>query len=163
VAKAMIRRSLEGFIVVVALAVTVPALASAADCICMTTNIKPNLITLTNVGTGGKGSSGTKTLTVTIHAADAPGATCDTGESSDPVSANLRLVDDDGDVLLDSAKTIVCGPPGSLSLNRIAFFQSPLNCENSAVPSGNSFGDIFATSTIDADVYEETLTLKCSE
>lgn len=161
--KAIIRGSLAGLIVVVALAVTVPVLASAADCICVTKKIEPHLTFLTDVGTGGQGSSGTKTVTVTYEAEDAPGASCDQGEESDPVSVNLFMTDDDDDVLIDSAKTIVCGHGGSGSVDRSVFFQGPLNCKDSAVPSGNSFGDIFATSTIDDDTLGVILSLKCTE
>ncbi len=74
-----------------------------------------------------------------IHAVDAPGATCDDGELSEPTSVSLRMVDDDGDVLEDTSKTIVCAGGGkTTNLKTDVFFQSPLNCAGSEVPpSGN--------------------------
>ena len=107
-----------------------------------------------------------------VQAVDAPGATCDAGEFSDPTSVNLRMVDDDGDVLVDSAKTIVCegglndeGMPKTINLKRDVFFQGPLNCENGTVPTPDfSLGTITSTgSASGASDYVESTSIKCSE
>ena len=84
------------------------------DCLCEVKNITPDAINLNKVGTGGKQSSLEKRMIVQIRTVDAPGQTCDKGETSGPVQINLKMVDDDGDVLIDSAKVVVCdGEPSS--------------------------------------------------
>jgi hypothetical protein len=99
-----------------------------------------------NVAEGGKGSDAVRKITVQVRAVDAPGATCDLGETSGPVPVNLRMVDDTGDVLVDSAKIMVCESGVSSKMTREVFFQSPLNCKDSVVPAGvNSTGVITAT------------------
>jgi hypothetical protein len=100
-------------------------------------NINPNSTTLNKVATGGKGSEKTRKMTIHLATVDAPGRTCDDGESSGPVEINLKMVDDTGDVLIDSAKVAVCnGDPKKMERN--VPFQSPLNCAGSATPSGPS-------------------------
>jgi len=88
-----------------------------------------------NVSTGGKGSDVVRKVKIHLVGVDAPGATCDPGENSGPVQVNLRMVDDDGDVLVDSAKIAVCYAGEGLNMEREVFFQSPLNCAGSAVPT----------------------------
>ena len=60
-----------------------------------------------------------------VQAVDAPGATCDPGEFSNPTSVNLKMEDDRGNILIDSAKTVVCeggtdefGAPLTINLKR---------------------------------------------
>ena len=100
---------------------------------------------------------------VSLRAADAPGTSCDAGEVSAPTSVNIKMEDDDGDVLIDGSKTVVCSHGQRTSLKRDVFFQGPLNCKDSAVPaSGFTNGDITATVSInDVAVYEEIHNLKC--
>jgi hypothetical protein len=119
------------------------------------------------VASGGKGSTLSRNMVVIVHAVDAPGATCDPGEFSDPTSVNLKMVDDDGDVLVDSSKTIVCEGGGvTTNLKRTVFFQGPDNCENGAVPPPKpdfSLGTITSTGTGSAgtSVYVENTKIKC--
>ncbi len=131
------------------------------------TNINPNSITLRNTASGGKGSDAVRKITVHTETVDAPGATCDEGETSGPVQVHLRMVDDDGDVLIDSAKTIVCtgAGPAQQKVTRTVLFQSPTNCENSAVPRGaHSSGVITATgSAAGSPDYVESHTILCHE
>ena len=135
-----------------------------ADCLCEVTNINPDTLNLNKVGEGGKQSSETRRMNVQIRAVDAPGATCDLGETSGPVKINLRMVDDDGDVLIDSAKTAVCEKGGEKQMVRNVFVQ-PKNCKDSAVGlSGTSSGIITATgSAFGAPDYVEILTINCNE
>jgi hypothetical protein len=74
------------------------------------------------------------------------------------------MVDDDGDVLIDSAKTVVCSG-GSQKSTREVYFQSPLNCEGSAVPDPPfSSGVITATGSAPGTAdHVEDLTIKCNE
>jgi hypothetical protein len=116
------------------------------------------------VALGGKGASETRKMVMIIQAVDAPGVTCDPGDFSEPTSINLTMVDDDGDVLINSSKTIMCGGT-TVNLKRNVFFQGPLNCESSAVPSGSSTGTITSTGTGSAGTtpYVETNSIKCFE
>ena len=134
----------------------------AFDCLCQVTNVNPNSTTLNKVSTGGKGSSTTRKMTIHLATVDAPGATCDEGETSGPVPINLLMVDDTGDILVNSAKTAVCNG-GPKKMDRNVFFQGPLNCENSAVPDG-----VFSTGVVTATVsapgiadYVADLTIRC--
>ena len=133
------------------------------DCICVADNVNPNLTTLTGVANGAKGFSGNRRMRVILRGADAPGATCDLGEASAPTSVNLKMVDDDGDIMIDSAKTIVCKGGEEKALKRDVFWQGPLNCKDSAVPAGRfSDGDITATVSIAGQPdFVDVLTLKC--
>jgi len=146
-----------------------------ADCLCRVTNINPNQVVIQNVGTGGKGSTSNRNMVVIVHAVDAPGATCDPGEFSDPTSVNLMMVDDDGHVLINSSKTIVCeggtkedGTPITKNVKRDVFFQGPDNCENGAVPPPKpdfSLGTITSvgTGSVGTSFYVENTKIKCFE
>ncbi len=139
---------------------------SGADCLCQVTNINPNQVVLQNVGRGGKKSNTTRKMVVTLTAVDAPGATCDPGEFSDPTPVNLKMEDDRGNILIDSAKTVVC-KQGATTLKRSVLFQGPLNCENGAVPPPKpdfSLGSITSTgSTPGTTDYVESTKIKCFE
>jgi hypothetical protein len=138
-----------------------------ADCLCEVQNINPNQVVLQNVGTGGKASSATRKMVVTVQAVDAPGATCDPGEFSDPTSVNLKMEDDRGNILIDSAKTVVCEQGVTKNLKRNVFFRSPLNCENGALPPPKpdfSLGTITATGSAPGTAdYVEGIKIKCFE
>jgi cysteine-rich repeat protein len=136
------------------------------DCLCEVLDINPNQVVLQRVGTGGKGASSTRKMVMIVHAVDAPGATCDPGEFSNPTSVNLKMEDDGGNILIDSAKIVVC-KQGVTTLIRNVLFQGPLNCESGAVPPPKpdfSLGTI--TSTVSAphttDYVEDTM-IKCFE
>jgi hypothetical protein len=139
----------------------------AADCLCEVTSINPNQVVLQNVGTGGKGSDGTKRMVMIVHAVDAPGATCDPGEFSNPTPVNLKMEDDRGNILIDSAKTIVCEQGVTANLKRIVFFQSPDNCEDGVVPPPKpdfSLGRITSTGSARGTAdYVESTRIKCFE
>jgi hypothetical protein len=139
----------------------------SADCLCEVQNINPNQVVLQNTGTGGKGSDATRKMIVTVNAVDAPGATCDPGEFSNPTSINLKMEDDRGNVLVDSANTVVCEQGVTMNLKRNVFFQGPLNCENGAVPPpkpGFSLGSITATGSAPGTAdYVEGIKIKCFE
>ncbi len=146
------------------------ALTSDARCVCVAVNVNPNQEVLRNVAAGGKGSTGVRKMTVILEGQDAPGQNCRGNAVSDPTKINLKMVDDDGDVLIDSGKTIVCTANNvgvhAFSLEREVFFRGPLNCENSAVPTGGfSNGDITATVSVagQPDDFVEVFNLKCFE
>ena len=104
---------------------------------------------------------------MTLNAVDGPGATCDPGEVSNPRSVKLKMVDDDGDVLVDSAEAVVCEQGVTTTVKWNVFFRGPDNCENGAVPSpkpGFSLGTITSTgSAPDTANYVESTSIKCFE
>jgi hypothetical protein len=138
-----------------------------ADCLCEVQNINPNQVVLRNVGTGGKGSDATRKMIMTLNAVDAPGATCDPGEFSNPTSVNLKMEDARGNILIDSAKTIVCEQGMTKNVKRNVFFRGPLNCENGAVPPPKpdfSLGTITSTGSAPGTAdYVEGIKVKCFE
>jgi cysteine-rich repeat protein len=141
---------------------------SEPDCLCEVLNINPNQVVLQSVGTGGKGASRTRTMVMIVHAVDAPGATCDPGEFSNPTSVNLMMVDDNGDGVFNDGKTIVCeGGAGTTNVKLNVFFQGPLNCENGAVPPPKpdfSLGTITSTGSAPHTTdYVEDTRIKCFE
>jgi hypothetical protein len=77
------------------------------------------------------------------------------------------MVDDDGDVLIDSAKIAVCKARDRVptTVSRDVLIQGPLNCANSEVPADrSSTGDITSTVSIAGQPdYVETLRIKCSQ
>jgi hypothetical protein len=79
-------------------------------------------------------------MNVNVVAVDAPNATCDPGELSDPTFINLHIEDDDGDVISNGGgKTIQCeGGQPSFNVKMDRFFQGPLNCAGSVDPVGNA-------------------------
>ena len=139
-----------------------------SDCLCEVIDINPTQVSLKNVASGGKGSELTRNMVVIVHAMDAPGATCDAGEFSNPTSVNLKMEDDSGNILIDSAKSVVCEQGVTTNLKRSIFFQGPLNCENGAVPPPKpsfSLGTITSTGTGSpgTTLYVEDTRIKCFE
>jgi hypothetical protein len=136
-----------------------------ADCLCEVQNINPNQVVLQKLGTGGKGSFSTRKMVVTLTAVDAPHATCDPGEFSNPTPVNLRMEDDRHNILIDSAKLAVCEQGVTTNLKRNVFFQGPLNCEFGAMPPPKpdfSLGTIKSTvSTPGTADYVERTKIKC--
>ena len=110
----------------------------------------------------------TKKVVMIVQAVDAPGATCDPGEFSNPTSVNLMMVDDNGDGVFNDGKNIVCEGGGvTTNVKLDVFFQGPLNCENGAVPPPKpdfSLGTITSTGSapLTAD-YVEDIKIKCFE
>jgi hypothetical protein len=126
-------------------------------------NILPDAINLNKVGTGGKQSSQQKRMIVQVRTVDAPGETCDRGESSGPVQINLKMVDDDGDTLIDSAKVVVCDGGGDQLIRNVRV-EGPLNCKDSVVPDGSSSSVITATgSALGTADFVKVITINCLE
>jgi hypothetical protein len=146
---------------------TIAIVAVPSDCLCEVQNIKPNQVSLKNVGTGGNGSTLNRNMIITVRAVDAPGAACDPGDFSDPTSVNLKMEDDGGNVLVDSAKIVVCEHGVTTNLKWNVFFQGPDNCENGAVPLPKpdfSLGTITSTGSAPGTAdYVESTKIKCFE
>jgi len=106
-------------------------------------------------------------MVVSFHAVDAPGATCDPGEFSKPTPINLKMEDERGNILIDSAKTVVCEQGVTMNIKRNVFFKGPLNCENGAVPPPKpdfSLGTITSIGSAPGTAdYVESTRIKCFE
>jgi len=104
-------------------------------------------------------------MVIILLAEDAPGKSCDEGETSAQTPVNLRMVDDTGFVMEDGAKTVVCKAGQTTNLERDVFWQGKENCKDSAVPDGSfSDGDVTATVSIAGQPdYVEVLNAKCFE
>jgi hypothetical protein len=118
------------------------------------------------VATGGKGAETIRKTKIILTAEDAPGKRCNGNKTSAPTAVNLRMVDDDGDVLIDSAKIVVCKARDQrtpTTVSRDVLYQGPLNCASSDVPpKPHSNGDITATVSIAGQPdYVEILGIKC--
>ena len=109
---------------------------------------------------------------VIVRAIDNSPATCDAGEESEPTKITLRMVDDNGDVLISNGKTRVCKfDDGEANIKRAVFFNSPLNCEGGVPPyGGSSLGIIESTGSTftvpggfptGVTPYEEDTQIKC--
>jgi hypothetical protein len=111
-------------------------------------------------------------MVIIVQSVDAPGATCDPGDFSEPTSINLHMVDDDGDGVFNDSKTIVCeGGGATTNVKMDVLFRGPKNCLDSVPPFdpgsavGKSTGTVTSTATGSAGtpaVVESTL-VKCSE
>lgn len=136
------------------------------DCLCVIHNVQPsgNMATLKNVATGGKGSTSTRTVGVSLQAEETSPGSCPLGAST-MGTLKLTIVDDDGDVLINNFK----GPVQCISgqTTKVKFgvtYKGPKNCKDSAVPSGNvSNGDLFVTvfETQSQDVFTDTNGIQC--
>jgi hypothetical protein len=106
-------------------------------------------------------------MAMIVYAVNAPGSTCDPGEFSYPIRVNLKMEDDSGNIIIDSAKTVVCRQGVTTIMKRIVFFQGPLNCESGAVPdpiSNVSIGTITSTGSAPGAMdYVESTRIKCFE
>jgi hypothetical protein len=109
-------------------------------------NISPNSYQLNRVSEGI--ARGSKRIVIKLDGVDAPNATCDTGETSGPVEINLKIVDDDGDVVTDHGKTVECNSQVAWKARQILLFEGPKNCKDSAVPSPSSTGVMTATISV---------------
>ena len=89
------------------------------------------------------------------------------GVSKDPPRIQLKMEDDRGNVLIDSAKVVVCEQGETTNLRRSVLFQGPLNCEDGAVPPPKpdfSLGTITATGSAPGTAdYVESIRIKCFE
>ena len=77
---------------------------------------------------------------------------------------NLFIEDDDGDVLIDAiGEGFVCTMGAKVQAGFDVLFQGPLNCENSAVPSGqSSSGDLFVHASTEDASLDEVRGIRCS-
>ena len=123
-----------------------------------------NVAALRNVGSGGKGSTLDRSLTVQLEAQEASPGSCPDGATSDPTTVDLFIEDDDGDEVFDRRKnSFVCTAGKRVHAKFVVQYRGPENCENSAVPSEQaSRGEIFVTATTaDGPPLNDTLGILC--
>ena len=78
---------------------------------------------------------------------DEPGS-CPAGESSNPTSVRLVLVDDDGDTIIDStSEPIICRSGQIRYVKFPTRFEAPENCKDSVFPVNFSRGDVATSVT----------------
>jgi hypothetical protein len=104
-----------------------------------------------------------------VHAVDAPGRTCDPGESSVPTLISMTMVDDDGQYIAkNEGKITVCEGGGKTANVKLdLFFQGPRNCKDSVVPTGGNhpkstgLATTTATGSPGTAPHVETTAIKC--
>jgi hypothetical protein len=121
------------------------------------------LAALRNVASGWKTSTLARSVTVRLKAEDVTPGSCTTGESSDPVTLSLLLVDDDGDVIINRSKPgFVCSFGETIHAKFTTRFEGPKNCEGSVAPAQQpTQGDLFATATTDDGSLMVTRQIMC--
>jgi len=73
------------------------------------------------------------------------------------------MVDDDGNVLINQQKAVVCSGGAEQSI-RTVLVQGPLNCKDSAVPDGTSSGVITATGSAPGTAdFVKDMKINCNE
>jgi hypothetical protein len=124
-----------------------------------------NFVSLRNVETGGAGSTIDKSVSVQLEGIEASPGSCPVGAASGPTTVNLFIEDDDGDVVFDgSGEGFVCTMGVKLQANFEVRFQSPENCKDSAVPSGQSSdGNLFVNANTEHGSLDEIKKIRCSK
>ena len=114
-----------------------------------------------NTGSGGKGSSRNSSVSVILNAQDASPGSCPRGATSNPVSVRLEMVDDDGDVILNTSKGgFVCTAGKSTNAKFVARYDVT-NCKDSVAPANTSKGNVSATATSSHGSLEVTRKVHC--
>ncbi len=122
------------------------------------------LAALKDVGTGGKASTIIRTVTVQLEAQESSAGSCPTGATSEPTMLNLRMVDDDDQIFfLRNKAGLVCTAGEPTNAKFWARYSGPMNCKDSAVPTGNqpSAGNLFLTATTADGVLEVVRNIVC--
>jgi hypothetical protein len=125
-----------------------------------------NLVSLKNVGDGGKGSTLTRTVAVKLTAQEVAPGSCPAGEISAPTAVTLYIEDDDGDIVINDTnkREAVCESGKTTHMKFGVRYVGPKNCAGSVPPSGQvSKGDlIVVASTVDG-VLNDTLRIQCKK
>jgi hypothetical protein len=85
------------------------------------------------------------------------------GASSAPRSVNLTIVDDDGDVVIDSTKkSIVCYSGEATHVKFGVRFEGPENCAGSVPPAVQvSNGDLFVSASTEDGSFDDMVGIQC--
>jgi hypothetical protein len=121
------------------------------------------LVSLRDVASGGKGSTVDKSAAIRLEAIEARPGSCPIGASSAPRSLNLTIVDDDGDVVIDSTKrSIVCYSGEATHVKFGVRFEGPENCAGSVPPAVQvSNGDLFVSASTEDGSFDDVVGIQC--
>jgi hypothetical protein len=121
-----------------------------------------NLAVLRKTSTDGKGSTQTKKVGVVIKANERTRGACHPKKSTDTFSLRLRMVDDDGDVILDETRSdLKCDR--RIGREKFMVEYDVENCEGSEAPRKNSKGRVRVTATTEDGRIVEDRYLKCKK
>ena len=141
-----------------------PTPGSENQCRCAPRQLAPggNLAALNDTAGGGNRAEQTRNVTVVLDPQElTPGACRPSLGAKTTFSLRLRMVDDDGDVILDETRA-------GLTCDRLAGqekFEATYtvrNCNDSMVPARNSKGEVTVTATTNDGELVSTRTLECN-
>lgn len=138
-----------------------PSPTPESACHCVPHWIVPvgNLATLRETASGGEGSETTRKVGVMLRARDSAGNTCQPDSSA--FSLRLRVVDDDGDVLLDETReSLACD--ARVHRERFSVHYGVANCAGSTAPSENSRGRVTLLATTEYGDLVAHRALRCN-
>jgi len=134
------------------------------ECQCVPHKVTPgrNLATLKKTASLGRGSTQTKKVGIVLKAREQTRGACRPGSSTDSYSLRLRMVDDDGDVILDEIRTgLTCDR--RVGKEEFMATYEVENCAGSEAPSRSSAGGDTVTVTTGDGELVASRTLKCKK
>ncbi len=120
-----------------------------------------NLAALGQTNERGRRSTQIKKVGVIVKTEERTRGACKPGRSTDTFSLRLRMVDDDGDVILDETKTDLTCDRRIRQQKFMATYEVE-NCAESAAPDRNSKGEVTITATTEDGELTAKRTLKCN-
>jgi hypothetical protein len=133
------------------------------ECRCLPHRVVPsgNLTVLNETRSLGRGSVQTKQVGVVLKAKERSRGACRPGSSTDTFSLRLRMVDDDGDVILDETRSgLSCDR--RVGRQKFTASYSVENCGGSEAPSRRSAGRVTLTATTEDGELVASRTLRCN-
>jgi len=107
-------------------------------------------------------SKETKKVGVVLKAQERTRGACRPGRSTDTFSLRLRMVDDDGDVILDETKSGLTCDRRIRQQKFMATYEVE-NCAGSVAPEQSSKGEVTVTATTEDGELIATRRLKCNK
>jgi hypothetical protein len=104
-----------------------------------------------------------RSVSVILNAVDGPEGSCPSGASAPPATVRLNLVDDDGDVIVDSFKSGFVCSAGEPTVAKFAVrFLAPENCRGSVAPdSAAAAGRVSIVATTPAGSWQGEGQIEC--
>jgi hypothetical protein len=120
-----------------------------------------NLVALTQTARGGNRARVTREVGVVMHANERTPGACRPGASTDTYSLHVKMVDDDGDVILDETRSdLVCDR--RVRREEFQATYDVVNCAGSVSPSPTSAGDVTVTATTESGELVATRNIRCT-
>jgi hypothetical protein len=121
-----------------------------------------NLAVLNETQSLGRGSMQAEQIGVVLKAEERSRGACRPGSSTDTFSLRLRMVDDDGGVILDETRTgLTCDRRVGQEKFTAPYYVE--NCEGSKAPSRSSAGHVTLTATTEDGELVASRTLQCNQ